>query len=73
MENFLVKTARPPALLMLSKQMEENRTTKIFQILFNIHLYFIFVAVIFYVNFCLLYFLWAVADLVGITFTDLDT
>ena len=35
--------------------------------------FFIFVVVNFYVNFCLAYFLWAVTDLVSITFTDPDT
>ena len=67
----------PSALLMLTKQMEENRTTKKLMVVwfFKIYFYlFIFVLVIFHVNFCLVYcLLWAYTGLVGITFTDPDT
>ena len=75
--NILCKNGRSlAALLMLTKQMEENRTTKELMVvwLFKIYFYFfIFVLVIFHVNFCLVYCLRAYTGLAGITFTDPDT
>ena len=73
LEKICVKIAN---VLMLAKQMEEKLPTKI-RLMYGFSRFiftYTFVLIIFYVNFCPIYFLlWAYTFLAGIVFTGLDT